>query len=608
MRSSMAKSAMEKALAASRPKERRGTSSGDATAVAKAHRSRAPQVVSAADGLLSIVYPRKGPDGTDLRHDLSFLNVVPGLALATANGMAKAYPSKTAITTIGIAVRVLKADFSDFLSRGRTHLSPAAFNRSDLNAFKAYLDDKAKSRGRSTKARASVVHCVQRCLKKAGVFGHVEFLRNPYPGGHLSTTPRRTLPKSTLGSVLKIAMAEIIETMTLNAAFHDLDHPWRSDDRYARLLALANRLHAAFGTSPPTGAALDRFVGQRHGDGLLSIDKALSIYAPTPRALAPFAIVLMLLLRLDGQMLLDLKVSDVTITFELGIERLKVDAWRSKVGERKVSTAAVSDADDNPARLFRFLGSWSAELRRRAEPRSAEHVFIAMMREEGRGARHFQYVQHLNAALARFCNDNGLPSLTSSQPRKSAIDLADLLSGGDETVRAVAGGHSVNVSGRYYVSDEAADRHDETIGVGVKLLESVRLDGSARPAPDTYFPQEDVMSATPGWDCSNPMLGMVPGQRAGRLCSAYGMCPACELGKPDLSSAYSCARSHALLQAIERSFVNMPPALWEGIWQPVADELRNRWLPAFHSDPSVVAEAMKLDIPPMMEVVRADHD
>ncbi|QQV77925.1 hypothetical protein H5J25_04020 [Sphingomonas aliaeris] len=490
----------------------------------------------------------------------------------------------------------------------------AAVRRTHLTAFRSYLDglNASGARDRSKVMRSVMIHCVQHMLRKSGKCDHVSFIKRPYAsvaGPTLRSNNKPTARKiPTTGELRKLLVATISEmsdTMTLCKAFRDPTHPANEDEKFAKTIKLARATHARFGFNIPDKDAVNALL-RRAGPGL-SIIRAMSAYMPTTHHIAPFAIMLMIQLRLDGSMLAELRLGKISYPERLGVKRLEVEVWRAKVKAWKTCSAALTKQWHSPANLIEFLKEWSANIRDRVNEKDADRLLLAIIMGRHRRVTDLVGGDMLSTPINYFCRDHGLTPITGSVPRKIAIDIGDLLSQGDLAIRSVLGNHSHEVDAKYYVSDEAGARMDEAFGVGLMAIGAHRREGRRMADKRTFLPQEDVMAATPGWWCSQPFDGPIPGQPRNQPCTAYGMCPTCEHGEPDFDDPVSCRRVDLLLEAILRSEPNMAPDLWEGIWKPVADELVFKYRPMFETRADVVARARDLDIGPMMEVVSAQH-
>jgi len=572
---------------------------------------------AAARGALTVTFPRKGRRlGADLTLDMTVAGDLPNIAADLLGGFMKASRTKSR-GTIQHDAGWLR-EWCRFMVDDHAQITFEAIDRSHLIAFRAALDN-AHEEGqakRSKKTRSRMINAVQAILLATGKCGHVDFIKRPYKsvdGQNLRsndrTPPRPVPPTADLKKLLRAVLVEMEDTMTLRAAFKEPAHPANDDPRYANRLSLARHLHDKFGVEVPTGPEL-REVRTQNVHQRTSATAAMAAFVPTLAAIAPFCIMLMIALRLDGHMLTALRQQNVIVVKHLGVDRLEVKVWRNKVKEWKRMTASLSRHWHSPEKLVGFLDDWSTEARLMSEMPAAVSALQFVARTGGKQPRirGLEGADGIGRAITDFCNRHDVPAITSSIPRKIAIALGDLLSSGDIAVRTRLGGNSTEVNLRHYDTPETVAQGNDAYGVGLMLQAAHRRDHGRVPDRRHYLPDEDVLAATPGWWCSHP-FDPPPGSSQNPLkpCAAYGMCPVCENGEPDLSDPVSCKRVGLLLEAILRSEGNMSPDVWEGTWKPVADELAFKYIPMFEAFPEVIEKASLLDIGPMMEVVRAQN-
>lgn len=271
---------------------------------------------------------------------------------------------------------------------------------------------------------------------------------------------------------------------------------------------------------------------------------------------------------------------------------------RSKSVQRAVF--AVDDAPTNPARLLRFVLDWTGSLRRWAR---SERVWLACVGNEVRDLGDQRLPPMLASAMQNWLPRNKLPPANFSSIRKGILDLAHLASGGDEAaVRAIGGQRSPDVIAKHYTSPAARNRDRERLALAVQELE--RLVGSngkvdARRLPD----MSDRSAATPGFSCADRYSSPIVGEKPGRACQAYGHCPICPLALVDRTSPRSCGYLHLLLDRVVSGLTGRGAALtiqYIGVWVPVAERLRTRWLPLF--DKNTRTAAKQLELPPLPEI------
>jgi hypothetical protein len=336
-------------------------------------------------------------------------------------------------------------------------------------------------------------------------------------------------------------------------------------------------------------------------------------FYPTPRAMVPFVLLFGLAHFFNADTVRTLKLDDFRYVKGVGSffgaeldpdgeggETLAANAKKGRANRRQRAYVPVDEEVDNPAFLFEFIKTWTAEIREFAVLSVSRNLFLyAAPSSEYRissyhGIDGTSLPENWRTALASFCEEHGLESFTLSSVRKSALDVAFELFDGDlKAVSEVANHAHIGTTMAYMSAMEKA-RNLERLG-NIIQVRSRSIETSGKIDYRDFSQEQDINCATPGWHCSDPNDS--PFSEKGKLCSAGGFCPACHLGTPDFNSPLSFAYSINLLDAINRSQLTMNPENWLARLGPVKHRLENFWLPGFPSH--VVEEAKKIDLPAM---------
>jgi hypothetical protein len=425
--------------------------------------------------------------------------------------------------------------------------------------------------------------------------------RNPWPGvSRQIQHPTKILPRPVWEKLYNACRNECRETM------QRLDHGWQlleneADD--ANLLASKlKRLDQLFPDIIPTflriqrlDARLARDIGNRE-----SLAKLKSYFQPSPRDLVPFVLLLGMVSHYSGETLLATVRDDLTHTDAVGGKRLIWRPYKTRSRRRQYRSFALSQATESPNVLIPFIELWTGRIRTVASPRLQNRLFIWVpvtkssephAFESKSGATKGAWEDHLDAFLAQ----HGLPHLTLRQVRATGIDNVHALFSGDLRALQAASGHqNPEVILSHYTSDTARQRNDELLGNIMSLRTRWReTDGVIDPRDQPSG--QDLAAATPGWRCLDPYDSPIVGQDKGKLCSAYGACPACPLSHVNLQDAYSFARVLQLKVKIEQAQEQMPASRWLLVWAPRLYLLNMHWLPRFRSE-KLLEEAAKLDL------------
>lgn len=265
----------------------------------------------------------------------------------------------------------------------------------------------------------------------------------------------------------------------------------------------------------------------------------------------------------------------------------------------------VDDGIDNPAVLYEFTKSWTASIRKVAPAMVARHLFIFSTQKQRAGVVTYHGFDGITNAstwgteLAKFRDDHQLEYFALEEIRPTVLDIAFQISGGDVRVVQIQANHqSSDTTYDSYTSDAEKQRGQERLGKVSLMRDRWRETQGVIDSRD-LDKQLDVNCATPGWRCLDPYDS--PFTAKGKLCSGYGHCPNCPLGSINLRSPLSCAYAFALLDAINRSQLTMPPEGWIARIAPIKEKIMKRWLPSF--PPAVIEKAKGIDIPqlPVLE-------
>lgn len=176
-------------------------------------------------------------------------------------------------------------------------------------------------------------------------------------------------------------------------------------------------------------------------------------------------------------------------------------------------------------------------------------------------------------ALASFIADHRLPPFTLKVIRATEYEIEYRRTGSLSAASARLSHASVDTGQRHYTSDWVRrDGQAKIAGVQELLLRWAGTEGTIDPRGLPH--PEDAPAATPGFSCLDPRASPIPGQRHGRLCTAYGKCPACPLMAARPQDFASAAYYLALRDAIARGRTGVTDAgPWVEEWGPVLRDL-----------------------------------
>lgn len=338
-------------------------------------------------------------------------------------------------------------------------------------------------------------------------------------------------------------------------------------------------------------------------------------YYPNARSLVPFVILLTLDFSYNADTSRNAKLTDFRFDNVLGSyfsasadeeaeaprleQELTVRGYKGRSKRRQPVTVPVDDSLDNPATLYRFLVKWSFRLRSICRDVLKNDLFLHYSPVKEGKVSSFALTdgnmntETFNYSLRRFRECHGLEYFTLDMIRPTVLNVA-LEAGGEDPHVVKTQAHHKNVSTvlNSYISASSTARQSEILAE-LFMLRTRWRETQGKVDPRDKTDREDLSCSTPGWNCFDAFDS--PFSKKGKLCQAYGLCPACPLGFVDLNSPLSAAYSLALLDALNRSQQSVSPVTWFARHAPAKNALEVRWLPAYSE--TAMDEARKLEIP-----------
>lgn len=568
-----------------------------------------------------LVLPTPGQVTPELAIDISFLLELPFLAEPFAEALLDHYGMRSfAPRTITVAIDALRQGFVSYMRE-------AALQESSLgdldtrwaNGFIKWLNAEKNLKARYSEGTRSkllgivktIFVSLRQSKKWSGAVSSTLYIRkNPWPGYGRRGTPTRVLQAPELIEIYRSCVKEIFASISRfqecailieearERLFDQPDLATDFADLGITLCALKKRVNTRIlmlDEIRVEDKALFYAITKFHG-GIGNLSKA---FYPSPRDLVPFAVLLSIHTLYNPETLLTSLCDDFQITESLGQPVLVASAFKRRAGKPQYSFIPVADEIDNPARLLDFLRVWTSPLRPFASPYYANRTFIFLPETASRAIKGFGGARQSasnditwSRGLMSFIAKHNLSQFTLNQIRPTALDIVHSIENGDiRKMMAVANHQRPDTTNSHYLSDGArqrnAERLSEVMAVRRRWLDSNgKVDSRGIPSGG------DISSATPGWQCLDPYSS--PVDVNGRLCSAFGHCPACPLSSIDFASPYACAQAHNLLDAVRRSAQTMAPQAWLKRMGPVHEALIHRWLPQFSN--KTVEEAQRLNI------------
>lgn len=328
---------------------------------------------------------------------------------------------------------------------------------------------------------------------------------------------------------------------------------------------------------------------------------------PMSRDLVPYVLLLALPTSFNPDVLRGLSLEDIDYPDDFGGQRIRFRPPKGRSNRRQIRTFAIGDPF-GPDALVAMVEAWTNHIRQATPPHLKTQLFIFYspwsdtLDSEGphiaslAGGVNVQKAWY--TALDSFLEDHDLPKFTLAQLRPTSLDLVHELTGGDlKAVQTAGGQRSPQVILDHYTSDAARLRNNERLAAVMQTRDRLVQRNGAVADPRKEPPEADKGSATPGFNCLDPFASPWPTEIEGRMCHAYGMCPACPLACVNLKSGYGAARLLQLRALVQVASAEIEARRWSECWHPVGERLDNYWLRLFEDD--VLTEAAKLTLPPL---------
>ena len=604
------------------------SNAGNTASVIHARVDETTDFETGAPRLRVIIPGKKVPD----IYDLSRLLVQPEIARFLAEGFRLWAAGPIGTKTRANKCRYLNTDVSAFLATLKGQLSPKCIDETFWTSFIAWLNGPRMQNGQpwSQAMRAQVIGTVKVCID--ALEGHPEhgpvatylrdksgFPRNAWPGrAHkhvptpvLSPPERRAMILACLGEIG--AMRERLEERDAilengRALLDECRAEGKAPPYRSEIGVCAARIEEAF---PNRLANLDDLfaLDQSLGNAVQSkhrIPPVRRLIYATDRDLVPFVLLIGIKTAFNPETILSLTWSRVrvsealrTVTF-LGVKNRAADLQTSITPDDDYKGLNVPAEPSEPFGLVELL----ALLRRLTERNKAvlandEHadlLFIGAPSSKGSSARAFHGARGFvtngawDLALRDFIRENGLKPFTLQMLRFTEAEQEWRRTGDLLAVRDRLGQKSVSTTRTHYTSDgmrrESQERVAETQTLYYRWAET---EGRSDPRHQT---ERCRSAATPGFGCLNPFDSPRPGQRKGKICTAYGECPGCSLAQAWPRDVQAAAWYLALPKAIHEARLG----------RISAQHWSEKWPPTLHALDALLAE-----IPPDVRAVASRY-
>jgi hypothetical protein len=434
------------------------------------------------------------------------------------------------------------------------------------------------------------------------------FPENPFSGAHGDQKKTKSLGLSVLVKMLRAARQDFLNAAEkvryAQALFEGLevrpDASKRGRGQFRELDAVLWFLHERY---PKRNFPAFTKLRQIHPSVFWAINRLHGGWSNVAEYFYPLSASLVapiVLLTIYGHFNLEplrlLQLKQVTMESFLGGENAVLRAV-VKPGKERASTPytrsfAIDSRDPaSPHSVLEFMKKWTEGIRKRAG--KFRHFFFIGVTTEGE-VKTFATAQldargsdsRWNHHFGKFCERNDLPPASLMELRQTSLDYVRQLTKNDiRALLAMKGGTSEAVVKSSYESDSAESRHNAAIAAMQANKERyIRTKGKIQHlgAPAS----QDLTAATPGCKCADPYSSPIPGEAMGVQCQAFGSCPGCPHGSPQLGSAYSLARLLQLREALIDAKSRIRMERWIARYKKPLEVLESKWIPMF-DDPKI---------------------
>jgi hypothetical protein len=453
----------------------------------------------------------------------------------------------------------------------------------------------------------------------------LELPYNPFPYRSRGTRPRPALARKEIEVVLE-------------ACRRDIEASWTDFQRGRELIAAASARMASIG-EPTTRDLSDLSVilavlTQRHAgllpeDGDLLAGDALSrrlrhavtyhggaervsrFLHATPESILPYAIAIGAQSFANPEALRNTRRS--CMSEDLLIVRFVHVAWHKGRASRVQRRSFLRDRSMSVPNLIDRVLALTAPLVPHAAPKDRDKLFLTVVRRgRCRSSNRIGLAPCRSEFVRRFVARHGLLDrggkplrLVLASLRPTGLSLAHARLGHDVIKTQALANHADLDQTKHYV-DQPVIHAEQTAMVAraqgrfVEAVrgagELVRQDSRAGAVPEEEI---DARNATAsGFVCRDPLSGIAPGQRKGKLCTAWLGCFTCRnavIPREAETLARILHTRNALVEARPRVALDR----WRLLYAPQLEIIERDILPEFPTDLRAAASAMADRLPPL---------
>ncbi|WP_417464215.1 hypothetical protein [Kordiimonas sp.] len=271
--------------------------------------------------------------------------------------------------------------------------------------------------------------------------------------------------------------------------------------------------------------------------------------------------------------LLNLRFGDVTSVSRLGVPAYKIWLYKARAtsgggdGTQAIGISAgpsLAEYRANPSLKaglrvsLEFLELWTQQLRKVGSI-SNQQVFIGL-KVRGRGIGQSDVLGGVESTtvmrlINEFSDRHNIERFNFQSIRPTILDEIEGRTTDYRVTQEIAHHATPDTTERHYLKGYARQSYRSKIAQ--KIEQRSRFHSTNGKSDPRLLQGQNHAAATPGFICLDPYSSPVAGETAGRLCTAYGYCPACPLAAADIANPISVALYGALNDAIYRGAEQM---------------------------------------------------
>jgi hypothetical protein len=320
-----------------------------------------------------------------------------------------------------------------------------------------------------------------------------------------------------------------------------------------------------------------------------------------PTTLVPIVLLIDMQSHHNKRLILGSKWADVSDVTDINLdgsktERKKLAPEKRRSRRRQPRTFSLADKNRySPAKLLNIVKKYTENTRLLVVGNQFQNIFICAKRNWGLFGT---LIEVFDNALELFCEEFEIDPFGLAQIRATGSDKASLISGGDIRAQSTAMGHPNSaVTHNSYLSPGARMRLNEALADLMSYMDRWSASDGKIDVRGKGLTGTERSAATPGFLCAEPFFSPLPDQRPGRLCRAYGRCPACALGLVDRSDPRAYFRLLQLRERLMETRSVCDDSRWTAHWQPQLEALEGYYLLQF--DTSIAEQALHLSLGPI---------